>query len=189
MKWEVSLTGHSSKKVAHAKIRVSQKKKWGAQQQLQRRYGSNFGSNSITREEEEASPPSSSSTFWRTRATWDGQLKESGQHTTATFSRKVQGEQQEYWFPFSLWHKYWSRLHYWKTANPMICFCTIRVPLPNIVISNWSLLVPKLTTLKLTYRSTKSLMYSTNSGGMQPVFLCWFYSPLCLKRQVCFIAR
>ena len=122
MKWEVSLTGHSPKKVAHAKIRVSQKKKWGAQQQLQRRYGSNFGSNSITRERRRSFPPSSSSTFWRTRATWDGQLKESGQHTTATFSRKVQGEQQEYWFPFSLWHKYWSRLHYWKTANPMICY-------------------------------------------------------------------
>ena len=77
---------------------------------------------------------------------WTAKGKWTAYYSAATFSRKVQGEQQEYWFPFSLWHIYWSRLQYWKTANPMICYLyhgptglqSVCVPLPNIVISNWS---------------------------------------------------
>ena len=74
--------------------------------------------------------PSSSSTFWRTRAaTWDGQQQQQRPERKVDIRtaeqllvKVLQGEQQEYWFPFSLWHIYWSRLQYWKTANPMICY-------------------------------------------------------------------
>ena len=128
--WRLRWNGRSASQVTLPK--KSHMQRFGFRRRRSEELSSNFRedmapiSAAIVLQEKKKLPPFfSSSTFWRTRATWDGQLKESGQHTTATFSREVQGEQQEYWFPFSLWHKYWSRLHYWKTANPMICFCTV----------------------------------------------------------------
>ena len=120
----------------------------------------------------------SSSTFWRTRATWDGQLKESGQQQTTVqqlLVEKYRVSNRNIDFPSVFDINIGVDCTIGKQLILWFATTVLRVPLPNIVISNWSL-VPKLTTLKLTYRWTKSLMYSTNIffPGMQPVFLWWF---------------
>ena len=122
----------------------------------------------------------SSSTFWRTRATWDGQLKESGQQQTTVqqlLVEKYRVSNRNIDFPSVFDINIGVDCTIGKQLILWFATTVLRVPLPNIVISNWSL-VPKLTTLKLTYRWTKSLMYSTNIFfcGMQPVFLWWFYT-------------
>ena len=104
MKWEVSLTGHSSKKVAHAKIRVSANRR---SEELSSNFREDMAPISaaiVLQERGDGSKKkkgrrsfffnflkNESNLRWTAKGKWTA-----ADYSAATFSREVQGEQQEY---------------------------------------------------------------------------------------------